>query len=105
MEDLREVMVKKIPERKCAGCAQRFPKRELIRVVRTPEGNVELDSVGKKNGRGVYLCRCPECFKKVRKGDRLSRSLETKVSDEIYDSIESIIKEGVADAESDGGSV
>ena len=85
-------MVKKIPERKCMGCAEKFPKHDLIRVVRTPEGNVELDSVGKKNGRGVYLCKRPECMKKVRKGDKLSKSLEVKVPEEIYDTLESLIR-------------
>ena len=86
-------MVKKIPERKCMGCREKFPKRELIRVVRTPEGTVELDRVGKKNGRGVYLCTNSVCFKKIRKGDMLSRSLEVKVPDEIYDEVERLIKE------------
>lgn len=88
-------MVKKIPERKCAGCQQKFPKRDLIRVVRTPEGNVEADSQGKKNGRGVYLCKDPECFKKVRKGDKLSKSLEVKVPEELYDSVEKLIAESL----------
>ena len=88
-------MVKKIPERKCAGCQQKFPKRELIRVVRTPEGTVEMDNHGKKNGRGVYLCKNSDCFKKVRKGDKLSKSLEVKVTEELYDSIEKIIYDSV----------
>lgn len=87
-------MVKKIPERKCMGCGERFPKKELLRIVREPEGNVSVDLVGKKNGRGVYICKNPECFKKVRKGDKLSRSLETKVPEEIYDEISGMIESG-----------
>ena len=87
-------MVKKIPERKCMGCGEKFPKKELLRIVREPEGNVSVDLVGKKNGRGVYICKNPECFKKVRKGDKLSRSLETKVPEEIYDEISGMIESG-----------
>ena len=87
-------MVKKIPERKCMGCAGKFPKGELLRVVRSPEGEVSLDLAGKKNGRGVYICKKPDCFKKVRKGDKLSRSLEIKVPDELYDKIAELIEGG-----------
>ena len=87
-------MVKKIPERKCMGCGEKFPKKELLRVVRTPEGDVSVDIVGKKNGRGVYICKNPDCFKKVRKGDKLSRSLETKVAEEVYDEISEILNGG-----------
>ena len=76
------------------GCGEKFPKKELLRVVREPEGNVSVDLVGKKNGRGVYICKNPECFKKVRKGDKLSRSLEVKVSEEIYDEISGMIESG-----------
>ena len=87
-------MVKKIPERKCMGCAGKFPKGELLRVVRSPEGEVSLDLAGKKNGRGVYICKNPDCFKMVRKGDKLSRSLEIKVPDELYDKIAELIEGG-----------
>lgn len=87
-------MVKKIPERKCMGCAEKFPKGELLRIVRSPEGEVSVDLAGKKNGRGVYICKNPDCFKKVRKGDKLSRSLEVKVSDEVYDKIAEYIGGG-----------
>ena len=57
--------VKKIPQRKCLGCMQSFPKKELIRVVRTPEGEVEIDLTGKKSGRGAYICKNEACLKKV----------------------------------------
>lgn len=87
-------MVKKIPERKCMGCADKFPKKELLRIVRTPEGEISVDITGKKNGRGVYICKNPECFKKVRKGDKLSRSLEVKVSDAVYDEISGMLNGG-----------
>lgn len=87
-------MVKKIPERKCMGCAEKFPKKELLRIVRTPEGEISVDVTGKKNGRGVYICKNPECFKKVRKGDKLSRSLEVKVSEVIYDEISGMLNGG-----------
>ena len=59
--------VKKIPLRKCTGCGQSFPKRDLIRVVRSPEGDVSLDFTGKKSGRGAYVCKNAQCFKKARK--------------------------------------
>ena len=87
-------MVKKIPERKCMGCGEKFPKKELLRVVRAPEGEVSVDETGKKNGRGVYICKRAECFKKVRKGDKLSKSLEVKVPDELYDKIQEMTDGG-----------
>ena len=87
-------MVKKIPERKCMGCGEKFPKKELLRVVRSPEGEVSVDIGGKKNGRGVYICKRLDCFKKVRKGDKLSRSLEVKVADEVYDELAAMMDGG-----------
>ncbi len=63
-------------------------KRSLIRVVRTPEGEIVLDATGKKSGRGAYICPDPSCLKKARKGDRLSRSLDTQIPGEIYDALE-----------------
>ncbi len=80
-------MVKKIPERKCKGCNEKFPKKELLRIVRTPEGEISIDTVGKQNGRGVYICKNPDCFKKVRKGDKLSQSLDAKVPEAVYEEI------------------
>lgn len=77
-------MAKKIPERSCIGCRGKFPKKELTRIVRTPEGDVKLDPTGKLNGRGAYLCPKPECLEKAYKGDRLSQALKTDVSEEIY---------------------
>ena len=78
-------MQKKIPQRQCMGCRERKNKRELIRVVRSPEGNVGLDFGGKLNGRGAYLCPNPECLKRAIRSKALERSLETAIPDEVYD--------------------
>ena len=78
-------MQKKIPQRQCMGCRERKAKRELIRVVRQPDGNVSLDFGGKMNGRGAYICPNPECLKKVQKSKALDRSLEVSIPDEVYD--------------------
>ena len=76
--------VKKIPERKCMGCNEKKPKIELVRVVRTPEGEVVLDTVGKKNGRGAYICKSVKCFEKALKSKRLERVLETEIPESVY---------------------
>lgn len=80
---------KKVPIRVCAGCQEQKSKKEMIRVVRTPEGNVEIDKTGKKAGRGVYICQNAECLEKAYKEHRLERSLKCKVSEEIYESLRS----------------
>ena len=72
-------MQKKIPQRQCMGCRERKAKRELIRVVRSPEGEVSLDFGGKKNGRGAYICPNPECLKKAIRSKALDRSLEVTI--------------------------
>ncbi len=79
---------KKIPERRCVGCGISFPKKDLIRVVRLPDGGAELDPTGKKAGRGAYICRSVECLKKARKAKRLERNLEVTISDEVYEELE-----------------
>ncbi len=79
---------KKIPERRCVGCGISFPKKDLIRVVRLPDGGAELDPTGKKAGRGAYICRSAECLKKARKAKRLERNLEVTISDEVYEELE-----------------
>ena len=81
-------MQKKIPQRQCMGCRERKAKKELIRVVRTPEGAVCLDFSGKLNGRGAYICPDPECLKKARKAKSLDRSLEVSIPEEVYDRLE-----------------
>ena len=76
---------KKIPMRKCMGCNEMKPKRELIRAVKSPEGEISLDLTGKKSGRGAYICPDNGCFDKARKGKRIERALETKIPDAVYD--------------------
>ncbi|MBR4835632.1 MAG: YlxR family protein [Clostridia bacterium] len=80
--------VKKIPTRRCTGCGEHFPKNTLIRVLRTPEGEVVLDLTGKKSGRGAYICKNAACFKKARKSRRIETSLECHISEELYNRME-----------------
>ncbi len=79
---------RKIPQRQCVGCREMKNKKELIRVVRSPEGEVSLDFVGKKPGRGAYVCPSAACLKKARKSRALERALETAISDEVYTQME-----------------
>lgn len=79
--------------RQCLGCNEHKPKREMIRVVRTPEGEIELDFVGKKSGRGAYVCPKKACFNKARKSKRIENILEVKIPEEIYDAMEKSISE------------
>lgn len=78
---------KKIPMRKCLGCNEMKPKKELIRAVKSPEGEISLDLTGKKSGRGAYICPNKACFEKARKGKRFERALDTKIPDSVYDSM------------------
>lgn len=80
--------VRKIPTRRCTGCGEHFPKNELIRVLRTPEGKIVLDLTGKMSGRGAYICRSSACFKKARRAGRIEASLQCAVPDEIYEKME-----------------
>ena len=84
---------KKIPQRRCVGCNETKEKRELIRVVRTPEGDICLDLTGKKSGRGAYVCRSLACLKKARKSKRIELNLETHIPDELYDKLEAQLGE------------
>ena len=77
-------MPKKIPMRQCTGCREMKPKRELIRVVRSPENEISLDFKGKAQGRGAYVCRSQDCLKKAIKSKALEKSLEVSIPDEIY---------------------
>ena len=90
---------KKVPMRKCSGCLNMFPKKELVRVVKSPDkkdengnvlekGSVSLDLTSKKPGRGAYVCKNKECLKKARKAKRIERSLETEIPSEVYDQME-----------------
>ena len=85
----QEMKPKKIPTRQCLGCNEHKPKKDMLRVVRTPEGDVTLDFTGKKSGRGAYICYDVKCLKKARKSKRIDKNLEVDVSDEIYDKMES----------------
>ena len=87
-----EQKVKKIPMRQCLGCNEHKPKIELMRVVRTPDGETVLDFTGKKSGRGAYICKSLSCLKKARKSKRLERSLDCSITDEVYDRMESEIE-------------
>ena len=84
---------KKTPERRCVGCGTSFPKKELIRVGRTPDGKVELDFTGKKAGRGAYLCRKMVCFKNARKAKRFERNLDVAVPSETLDMLEAELRD------------
>ena len=90
----KEATVRKIPTRRCTGCGEHFPKNTLIRVLRTPEGEVILDLTGKKSGRGAYICKNIACLKKARKSRRIESSLECSISEEIYEKMEEELKVG-----------
>ena len=80
-------MPKKIPQRTCMACQEKKDKRDLVRIVRSPEGEISVDLTGKKPGRGAYICPNLECLNQVIKSKRLERSLETAISQEIYESL------------------
>lgn len=81
-------MNKKIPLRQCVGCMEMKEKKSMIRVLKTPEGDIVLDTTGKKNGRGAYLCNSMECLKKAQKNKGLERSFKMSLSNEIYAGLE-----------------
>lgn len=83
--------MKKIPLRTCVITKEKLPKQELIRVVRTPEGNIIVDVTGKQNGRGAYLKKDLEVFKKAQKNKVLNKILETEVTDEVFTELEKLI--------------
>ncbi len=87
-------MQKKIPQRQCMGCRERKEKRELIRVVRSPEGAISLDFRGKAPGRGAYICPKPDCLKRAIKSKSLERSLDTPIPQEIYHRLEQEMEAG-----------
>lgn len=94
---------KRIPLRKCSGCMEMKPKKELIRVVKAPDlkdengevlqsGEISVDFTGKKSGRGAYICRNEECLNAARKARRLERAFSCRISDEVYDKLEEGIR-------------
>ena len=81
-------MAKKVPLRQCVGCGEMQGKKEMMRVLRTAEGDICLDTTGKKNGRGAYLCISGECLKKARRNKGLERSFKMNIPNEVYDTLE-----------------
>ncbi len=79
---------KKIPTRQCVGCNEMKNKTDLIRIIKTPEDDIVIDTTGKKNGRGAYICQSADCLKKAKKTKALERSLKVSIPTEIYDLLE-----------------
>ncbi|HIT19170.1 MAG TPA: YlxR family protein [Candidatus Fimivivens faecavium] len=82
------MQARKIPLRMCTGCGEHKPKKELVRVVKSPTGEISLDLTGRKAGRGAYLCRNVECLRKARKARRMERLFSCQIPDEVYDQME-----------------
>ena len=90
---------KKIPMRMCLGCGEMKPKRELIRVVKQPDGGIVLDATGKKSGRGAYICPSGECLKKAQKARRLEKAFSCQIDAEVYAALAAALAEQEADAD------
>ena len=90
---------RKFPLRRCNGCGESKPKKELVRVVRAQDGTVSLDLTGRKPGRGAYVCPSAACLAKARKAKRIERALEVSIPDEIYAAMEAEIQKGEPNAE------
>lgn len=84
--------VRKVPMRKCTGCQEMKSKKEMLRILRTPEGEIVLDVTGRKNGRGAYLCPRRDCFEKAMKNKGLERSLKVRIPTETYESLKKEIE-------------
>ncbi len=80
--------MKKVPLRQCIGCGEMKSKKEMMRVIKTAEGDISLDITGKKNGRGAYLCMQKECLQKARKNKGLERSFKMSIPDEVYETLD-----------------
>ncbi|MCR5202581.1 MAG: YlxR family protein [Lachnospiraceae bacterium] len=87
MANKKNAVKKKEVLRQCVGCGEKKSKNELIRVIRTPEGEICIDETGKKNGRGVYICNSADCLNMAIKKKSLTRSLKCEIKDEVYDSL------------------
>jgi len=96
-----EMKKRKIPMRQCMGCNEHKPKGDLLRVVRSPEGEISLDFTGKKSGRGAYICQSLRCLQKARKSGRIAKNLDCSIPDEVYDQMEEELK-GMDGHERDG---
>ena len=90
---MEQQKTKKIPQRQCLGCNEHKPKRELLRVVRSPEGEISLDFTGKKSGRGAYICKDVKCLKKSRRSRRIDKNLDCTIPEEVYDKMERELSE------------
>mgnify|MGYP002546287956 FL=1 len=88
------MQMRKVPMRMCTGCGQMKPKRELVRVVKSQDGEIALDLTGKKAGRGAYVCRYIECLQKARKARRLEKAFSCRIPDEVYDRMEEELQSG-----------
>lgn len=88
---------KRIPLRKCTGCGEMKPKKELVRVVKSPEGEVSLDLTGKKSGRGAYICPNLKCLQAARKAKRLERAFECTIPEAVYDAMEGEIQDSATE--------
>ena len=84
---------RKVPTRQCTGCGEMKNKKEMLRVLKTAEGEVVLDATGRRNGRGAYLCFSKECLQKARKNRGLERSLKMGIPSEVYDNLEKELSE------------
>ncbi len=80
---------KHVPQRMCISCREHSAKRTLIRIVRTPDGTIDVDPTGKRNGRGAYLCDDPACWKRALAGDGLARALKTSIDDQTTNALQS----------------
>ena len=89
---------KKIPMRMCLGCNEMKPKKELIRVVKSPEGEISLDFKGKAAGRGAYICRSTECLEKARKARRFEKSFSCKIEESVYEVMMNELREEPQDS-------
>ena len=85
---------KKLPLRMCTGCSEHKPKKELVRVVRSPEGEISLDLTGRKPGRGAYICPSLDCLRKDRRAKRLERAFSCRIPDAVYDAMEKEMTDG-----------
>ncbi|MCI8668490.1 MAG: YlxR family protein [Lachnospiraceae bacterium] len=86
---------KKIPMRMCIGCGEMKSKKELIRILKTAEGEFVVDTTGRKNGRGAYLCASRECFEKSMKNHGLERSFKMKISSQVYENLKASMEEKI----------
>jgi predicted RNA-binding protein YlxR (DUF448 family) len=82
---------RKVPMRMCTGCGEMKPKKTLVRIVRSAEGEISFDKTGKKAGRGAYICNDPECFRKARKAKRLEKAFNCAIPDTVYAQLEEAI--------------